>query len=132
MKRGKKYLEAAKLVDKLHKYTLSEATELVKKTSFVKFDATVEAAFRLNLDPRKAEQNLRGAIVLPHGTGKVSRVVVIAQGEKAKEAEAAGADYVGDADLIQKIAGGWFDFDVMVATPNMMAQLGKTRTYLRT
>ena len=125
MKRGKKYLEAAKLVDKLNKYSLTEAVDLVKKTSFVKFDATVEAAFRLNLDPRQAEQNLRGALVLPHGTGKVSRVVVIAQGEKAKEAEAAGADYVGDAELIQKIAGGWFDFDVIVATPNMMGQLGR-------
>ncbi len=125
MKRGKKYLDAAKLIDKNQKYEISEAVELVKKTSFVKFDATVEAAFRLNLDPRKAEQNLRGAIVLPHGTGKVSRVAVIAQGEKAKEAEAAGADFVGDTDLIQKIAGGWFDFDVMVATPDMMAQLGK-------
>ncbi len=125
MKRGKKYLEAAKLVDKLHLYPINEATDLVKKTSFVKFDATVEAAFRLNLDPRKAEQNLRGAIVLPHGTGKVSRVVVIAQGDKAKEAKDAGADYVGDADLIQKISEGWFDFDVMVATPNMMGQLGK-------
>lgn len=125
MKRGKKYLEASKLVDKLNKYELSEAVSLVKKTSFVKFDATVEAAFRLNLDPRQAEQNLRGALVLPHGTGKVSRVVVIAQGEQAKEAEAAGADYVGDADLIQKISGGWFDFDVIVATPNMMGQLGR-------
>ena len=125
MKRGKKYQDAAKLIDKENKYAIDEAVELVKKTSFVKFDATVEAAFRLNLDPRKAEQNLRGAIVLPHGTGKVSKVVVIAQGEKAKEAEAAGADFVGDADLIQKIAGGWFDFDVMVATPDMMAQLGK-------
>lgn len=125
MKRGKKYLEASKLVDKLNKYELSEAVSLVKKTSFVKFDATVEAAFRLNLDPRQAEQNLRGALVLPHGTGKVSKVVVIAQGEQAKEAEAAGADYVGDADLIQKIAGGWFDFDVIVATPNMMGQLGR-------
>lgn len=125
MKRGKKYLEAAKLIDKENKYAIDEAVELVKKTSFVKFDATVEAAFRLNLDPRKAEQNLRGAIVLPHGTGKVSTVVVIAQGEKAKEAEAAGADFVGDTELIQKIAGGWFDFDVMVATPDMMAQLGK-------
>ncbi len=125
MKRGKKYQDAAKLIDKNQKYAIEEAFDLVKKTSFVKFDATVEAAFRLNLDPRKAEQNLRGAIVLPHGTGKVSRVAVIAQGEKAKEAEAAGADFVGDADLIQKIAGGWFDFDVMVATPDMMAQLGK-------
>jgi len=125
MKRGKKYLEAAKLVDKLHKYTLDEATDLVKKTSFVKFDATVEAAFRLNLDPRKAEQNLRGAIVLPHGTGKTSRVLVIAEGEKAKEAEAAGADFVGDDDMIQKISDGWFDFDVIVATPNMMGKLGR-------
>lgn len=99
--------------------------DLVKKTSYVKFDATVEVAFRLNLDPRKAEQNLRGALVLPHGTGKVSRVVVIAQGEKAKEAEAAGADFVGAAELIQKIGAGWFEFDVMVATPDMMGQLGK-------
>lgn len=125
MQRGKKYLDAAKLIDRAKRYPADEAVGLVKKTSFVKFDATVEAAFRLNIDPRKAEQNLRGAIVLPHGTGKVSRVVVIAQGEKAKEAEAAGADHVGDAELIQKIAGGWFDFDVMVATPDMMAQLGK-------
>lgn len=125
MKRGKKYLEAAKLIDRSKKYAVDEAFDLVKKISFVKFDATVEVAFRLNLDPRKAEQNLRGAIVLPHGTGKVSRVVVIAQGEKAREAEAAGADHVGAAELIQKIAGGWFDFDVMVATPDMMGQLGK-------
>jgi len=125
MKKGKKYLEAAKLIDRTKKYAVDEAVDLVKKTSYVKFDATVEVAFRLNLDPRKAEQNLRGAIVLPHGTGKVSRVIVIAQGEKAKEAEAAGADHVGAAELIQKIAGGWFDFDVMVATPDMMGQLGK-------
>ncbi len=125
MKRGKKYLEAAKLIDRSKNYAAMDAFELVKKTSFVKFDATVEAAFRLNVDPRKADQNLRGAIVLPHGTGKVSRVVVIAQGEKAKEAEAAGADYVGDQELIQKISQGWFEFDVMVATPDMMGQLGK-------
>jgi len=125
MKRGKKYLEAAKLIDSTKKYAVDEAIGLVKKTSFVKFDATVEAAFRLNLDPRKAEQNLRGALVLPHGTGKVSRVVVIAQGEKAKEAELAGADFVGAAELIQKIGAGWFEFDVMVATPDMMGQLGK-------
>ena len=125
MQRGKKYLEAAKLIDRTVKYAVDEAVSLVKKTSFVKFDATVEAAFRLNLDPRKAEQNLRGAIVLPHGTGKVSRVVVIAQGEKAKEAEAAGADFVGAQELIQKIGAGWFEFDVMVATPDMMGQLGK-------
>ncbi|RJX27130.1 MAG: 50S ribosomal protein L1 [Acholeplasma sp.] len=125
MKRGKKYLEAAKLIDKTQKYSVEEAMDLVKKTSYVKFDATVEAAFRLNVDPRKAEQNLRGALVLPHGTGKVSRVVVIAQGEKAKEAEAAGADHVGAQELIQKIGAGWFEFDVMVATPDMMGQLGK-------
>jgi large subunit ribosomal protein L1 len=125
MKRGKKYLDAVKLIDKTKKYAADEALDLVKKTSFVKFDATVEAAFRLNVDPRKADQNLRGALVLPHGTGKVSRVVVITQGEKAKEAEAAGADYVGAAELIQKIGQGWFEFDVMVATPDMMGQLGK-------
>ena len=125
MKRGKRYLEASKLVDRMKEYPLLEATDLVKKTSTVKFDASVEVAFRLNLDPRKAEQNLRGAIVLPHGTGKTQRVVVIAQGDKAKEAEAAGADFVGDAEIIDKIAKGWFDFDVIVATPDMMAQLGR-------
>ncbi len=125
MKRGKKYGEAAKLVDKTKKYATAEAFDLVAKTSTVKFDATVEIAFRLNIDPRKAEQNLRGALVLPHGTGKTQIVAVIARGEKAKEAQAAGADYVGDSELIQKIAGGWFDFDVMVATPDMMAELGK-------
>lgn len=125
MKRGKKYLEAAKLINKETRYDANEAFELVKKTSFTKFDAAVEIAFRLNVDPRKAEQNLRGALVLPHGTGKVSRVVVIAQGEKAKEALDAGADFVGDSELIQKISQGWFDFDIMVATPDMMGQLGR-------
>src|SRR5690554_3179545 len=94
-KAGKKYIEAAKLVDRNKRYPLVEAIELVKKTSFVNFDATVELAFRLNLDPRYAEQNLRGAIVLPHGTGKTRKVLVIAEGEKAREAEQAGADYVG-------------------------------------
>lgn len=125
MKRGKKYLEAAAKIDKLNRYPVLEALTLVKETSTVKFDATVEVAFRLNLDPRKAEQNLRGAIVLPHGIGKEQKVVVIAQGEKAKEAEQAGADFVGDAELIKKISDGWFDFDVIVATPDMMAQLGR-------
>lgn len=125
MHRGKKYVEAAKLVDKTIKYALTEATELVKKTSVAKFDATVEVAFRLNVDPRKADQNLRGALVLPHGTGKTLRVVVIAKGDKAKEAEAAGADFVGDQELLDKIGKGWFEFDVMIATPDMMAQLGK-------
>ena len=125
MKKGKKYIEAQKLVDKTKKYGLTEAIELVKKTSYAKFDATIEAAFRLNLDPRKAEQNLRGAIVLPHGTGKTQRVLVITRGEKAKEAEAAGADYVGDTDYLHKIQQGWFEFDVIVATPDMMGELGR-------
>ncbi|NMA04952.1 MAG: 50S ribosomal protein L1 [Acholeplasmataceae bacterium] len=125
MKRGKKYLEAAKKIDKQNRYQVRKGLDLVKETSITSFDATVEIAFRLNIDPRKAEQNLRGAIVLPHGTGKTQKVVVIARGEKAKEAEEAGADYVGDTELLQKIQGGWFDFDVMVATPDMMAELGK-------
>lgn len=125
MKKGKKYLEAQKLVDKTKLYALDEAVELVKKTSYAKFDATVELAFRLNLDQRKAEQNLRGALVLPHGTGKSKTVLVIAQGQKAKEAKEAGADFVGDDEMIQKIAGGWLEFDSMVATPDMMAKLGR-------
>ena len=125
MKRGKKYLEAAKLYDKNTLYVVEEALGLVKKTSFTKFDASVEVAFRLNLDPRQADQNLRGAIVLPHGTGKTQRVVVIAEGEKIKEAEAAGADRAGDNELIEDISKGWLDFDVLVATPPMMGKLGK-------
>ena len=125
MKKGKKHVEALKLVDRTHKYPIEEAVELLKKIDYAKFDATVEVAYRLNLNPRKAEENLRGAVVLPHGTGKVSRVVVIAQGEKAKEAEEAGADFVGDDELIQKIGAGWLDFDVMVATPDMMSKLGR-------
>ena len=125
MKRGKKYIEAAKLVDKNVKYDFNEAMALLVKTSTTKFDATVDCAIRLNLDPRKAEQNLRGAIVLPHGTGKTQRVLVLTRGAKAKEAEEAGADYVGDSDYIQKINQGWFEFDVIVATPEMMGELGR-------
>ena len=125
MKRGKKYIEAAKLVDSTKKYPAAEACELAKKTNCAKFDATVEAAFRLNIDPRKAEQNLRGAIVLPYGTGKPKRVLVIAKTAKAQEALAAGADYAGDAEYIEKIKGGWFEFDTIIATPDMMAELGK-------
>jgi large subunit ribosomal protein L1 len=125
MKKGKKHIEALKLVDRTNKYPIEEALELMKKVNYAKFDATVEVAYRLNVDPRKAEQNLRGAVVLPHGTGKVSRVVVIAQGEKAQEARDAGADFVGDDELISKIGAGWLDFDVMVATPDMMAKLGR-------
>ena len=125
MKKGKKYIEAAKLVDSTKLYDLVEACELARKTSTTKFDATIEAAFRLNLDPRKAEQNLRGAVVLPNGTGKTRRVLVLCRGAKAQEAEAAGADYVGDSDYINKINQGWFEFDVIVATPDMMGELGR-------
>ncbi|CAG9622234.1 50S ribosomal protein L1 [Sutcliffiella rhizosphaerae] len=124
-KRGKKYIEAAKLVDRQTVYAVNEAIELVKKTNTAKFDATVEVAFRLGVDPRKNDQQIRGAVVLPHGTGKTQKVLVFAKGEKAKEAEAAGADYVGDADMIAKINQGWFDFDVIVATPDMMGEVGK-------
>ena len=125
MKRGKKYVEAAKLVDSSKSYSALEALELACKTSTAKFDASVDVAFRLNIDPRKAEQNIRGAIVLPNGTGKTRKVLVIARGAKAQEATEAGADYVGEAEMINKINQGWFDFDVIVATPDMMGQLGK-------
>lgn len=124
-KKGKKFLAAAAQVDVTKSYIASEAIDLLKKVSFEKFDASVEFAIRLNLDPRKAEQNLRGAVVLPHGTGKTKKVLVFAKGDKAKEAEAAGADYVGDADLVEKVLKGWQDFDTVVATPDMMAQVGK-------
>ena len=123
--KGKKYTEALTKYDSHKAYTVNEAVELVKKLSFEKFDATVEIAFRLNLDPRKAEQNLRGAFVLPNGTGKTKKVLVFAKGDKAKEAEAAGADYVGEADYVEKIMKGWFEFDTVVATPDMMATIGK-------
>lgn len=124
-KHGKKYLEAAKLINKENAYDPEEAVALAKKTTVTKFDATVEVAVRLGVDPKKADQQLRGALVLPHGTGKTQKVLVFAKGEKAKEAEAAGADFVGDDDMIAKIQGGWFDFDVIVATPDMMANVGK-------
>ncbi|MBY0121905.1 50S ribosomal protein L1 [Bacillus sp. S/N-304-OC-R1] len=124
-KKGKKFLEAAKLVDRTKAYPIEEAIDLAKKTNFTKFDATVEVAFRLGIDPKKADQNIRGAVVLPNGTGKTQRVLVFAKGEKAKEAEAAGADFVGDAEYINKINQGWFDFDVIVATPDMMGEVGK-------
>ncbi|WP_077706780.1 50S ribosomal protein L1 [Virgibacillus dokdonensis] len=124
-KKGKKHQEALKLVDRSKAYEVSEAIALVKEAAKANFDETVEAAFRLGVDPKKADQQIRGAMVLPHGTGKTQRVLVFAKGEKAKEAEAAGADYVGDADYINKINQGWFDFDVVVATPDMMAEVGK-------
>ncbi|WP_396126105.1 50S ribosomal protein L1 [Cytobacillus firmus] len=124
-KKGKKYTEAVKLVDSSKAYPIAEAIELTKKTNFAKFDATVEVAFRLGVDPKKADQQIRGAVVLPNGTGKTQRVLVFAKGEKAKEAEAAGADFVGDSEYINKISQGWFDFDVIVATPDMMGEVGK-------
>ena len=124
-KRGKKFTEASKLVDRNEVYGMKEAIELAKKTSTVNFDATVEVAFRLGIDTRKNDQQIRGAVVLPNGTGKTQRVLVFAKGEKLKEAEAAGADFVGDAEYIAKIQQGWFDFDVIVATPDMMGEVGK-------
>jgi len=124
-KRGKKYAEAAKLIDRDATYEPLEAIELVKKAASAKFDESVEVAVRLGVDPRKQDQNVRGVVVLPHGTGKTKRVLVFAKGDKVKEAEAAGADYVGDADLINKIQQGWFEFDVCVATPDMMSEVGK-------
>ena len=126
MKKGKKYVEAAKKVEKGAAYTKEEAIKLVKETSVTNFDATVELALRLNLDTKKADQQLRGAIVLPNGTGKAKKVLVIARGEAAKAAKEAGAEYVGDVDMIEKIEKeNWFDFDVMIATPDMMPALGK-------
>ena len=124
-KKSKNLRAALEKVDRNKKYEAKEAVALAKEIDFAKFDATVEVSYNLNIDVKKADQQIRGAMVLPHGTGKTSRVVVIARGEKAKEAEAAGADFVGEADLIQKISDGWLDFDVMVATPDMMGQVGR-------
>jgi len=122
---GKKYRAALEQVDSAKVYDYKEAIALAKKISTTKFDSSMEASFVLNVDPRQAEQNIRGAMVLPHGTGKTQRVLVITQGAKEDEAKAAGADFVGGADMIQQIQGGWFDFDIIVATPDMMGQLGK-------
>ena len=125
-KSGKKYVEASKKVDRATLYTKEEAIKLVKETSITNFDSTVEVAFKLNLDTRKADQQLRGSMVLPNGTGKTKRVLVIAKGDAANEAKKAGADFVGEQEMIDKIANeNWFDYDVIVATPDMMASLGK-------
>ncbi|WP_179395879.1 50S ribosomal protein L1 [Lacticaseibacillus absianus] len=124
-KKAKKYIEAAKQVDANKTYTPEEAVALVKKIDFAKFDATVEVAYNLNIDVKQADQQIRGAVVLPNGTGKTSRVVVFAEGPQAKQAEEAGADVVGGDDLVQKIQDGWLDFDVAVATPPMMAKVGR-------
>ena len=126
MKRGKKYVEAAKLVDRMTQYEPEEAIDLVKKTAVAKFDETIEAHIRLGVDGRHADQQVRGAVVLPHGTGKTVRVLVFAKGDKVSEAEAAGADFVGGEELIPKIQNeGWFEFDVVVATPDMMGVVGR-------
>ena len=125
-KASKKYVEASSKVDRNKTYTINEAVKLVKETSFSKFDGTVEVAFKLNVDPKKADQQLRGSLVLPNGTGKTKRILVLAKGDAAAEAKAAGADFVGELDLIQKIeTENWFDYDVIIATPEMMPALGK-------
>jgi large subunit ribosomal protein L1 len=122
---GRKYLEAAKLLEAGRRYEIGEACELIPKLAITKFDSTVEAHLRLGIDPRHADQLVRGTVVLPHGTGKSTRVIVFAQGEKAQEALQAGADEVGGEDLVKKIDAGWFDFDVAVAAPDMMGMVGR-------
>jgi large subunit ribosomal protein L1 len=125
MSMGKKYQEAAKLVEKDKLYDPEEAMELIRKTGSAKFDETVEVAVRLGVDPKHADQQVRGAVVLPFGTGKSKSVLVFAKGEKAKEAEGAGADFVGAEDMVEKVQGGWTGFDVAVATPDMMGMVGR-------
>ena len=126
MKKGKKYVEASSKVDSKKLYTVEEAIKLAKETSTTKFDSTVEVAFKLNLDTKKADQQLRGSLVLPNGTGKTKKILVLAKGAQAEAAKNAGADYVGDLDLIEKIQKeNWFDFDTIIATPEMMPALGK-------
>ena len=125
-KASKKYVEASKKVEKNNTYSIDEAIKLVKETSITKFDGTVEVAIKLNVDPKKADQQLRGSLVLPNGTGKSKKILVIAKGEAAKAAKEAGADFVGDTDMIEKIQKeNWFDYDVIIATPEMMPELGK-------
>lgn len=125
MKHSKNYLKAAKQVETLKLYPIKEAIKLAKESAFAKFDETVDLAFRLGIDPRHADQMIRGALVMPSGTGKTVKVVVIASGEKITEAEKAGADFAGSDDIINKIAGGWMDFDRVIATPDMMGKIGK-------
>ncbi len=122
---GKKYAEAAKLVDKTKLYDPTEAVDILKKMDTAKFDETVELAVNLNVDPKYADQQVRGALVLPHGIGKSKTVLVFAEGEQEKQAQEAGADYVGADDLVEKIKGGWLDFDVAIATPKMMGKVGR-------
>lgn len=124
-KTSKRYKEALAKVDRSKRYPIEEAVKLAKECSSAKFDETVEVSFNLNVDPRHADQQIRGAMVLPNGTGKSQKVAVVAEGDKAREAEEAGADFVGSDEMIQKIQGGWLDFDVLIATPNMMGKLGR-------
>ena len=124
-KHGKKYNSAVDNVDAVNKYEINEALKLAKENAFAKFDESVDVSVNLGVDPRKADQNIRGSVVLPKGTGKKFRVLVFAKGEKEKEARDAGADFVGAEDLVKKIQGGWLDFDRIVATPDMMGQVGK-------
>ena len=128
MKKGKKYTSALEKVDSTKLYTVEEAAKLVKETSTVKFDATVDVSFKLNVDPKQADQQIRGTLILPNGNGKTKKVLAIT--DKTEDAKAAGADLVGGAEMIEKISGGWFDFDVIVATPNMMPLLGKVARVL--
>ena len=125
MKRGKKYQDAVKNFDKAAQYDVAEAISLVKKNATAKFDETIELHIRTGCDGRHAEQQIRGAVVLPHGTGKTKKVLVVAEGEKAQEAKDAGADIVAGKEILEDIKKGWLDFEVMIATPNMMAELGK-------
>lgn len=129
-KHGKKYLAGKAKIDRLKKYVLVEGLETVLSTSYAKFDESVDTAVALGVDPKKADQNIRGSVVLPHGTGKVPRVLVIAKAEKAKEAEDAGADYVGAEEMIAKIQEGWLDFDKVVATPDTMGMVGRVAKIL--
>jgi len=124
-KRGKNYLKARSLKDETKEYTIEEAVKLLKEAKYTKFDESVDMAIRLGVNPKYSDQMVRGTVVLPHGTGKSKKICVIASGEKIKEAEAAGADYVGAEDIIEKIAGGWIDFDVVIATPDVMRSVGK-------
>ena len=126
MKKGKRYVESAKLVDRTNLYDVEEAVSIIKKTANAKFDETIEAHIKLGVDGRHADQQVRGAVVLPHGTGKKVRVLVFAKGDKVEEAQAAGADFVGGQELVPKIQNeGWLDFDVVVATPDMMGVVGR-------
>ncbi|CAM3135718.1 large subunit ribosomal protein L1 [Lactobacillus bombicola] len=124
-KHGKKYLEAAKKVDSKKLYSVAEAMKLVKETSYAGFDASVEVSYNLSVDPKQADQQIRGSIVLPNGTGKTQKVIVFAEGAQAEQAKAAGADEVGSDDLVEKVQNGYLDFDVVVATPTMMAKVGR-------